>query len=211
MVPQQAPAAQPIAAAQPAGVPAGFAAGGIAQQLAAMGFEGLDMGFGAFPIVKLQDQTFSTSDGDVLGNTFVCVMHQTRRKFLFKCDDSNDSDEMVYSYDKQTTTTGKSIEDVKAEWAAKGFVAPVWKEYTDVTAQLVDLPNREMGGVVVLSVPHTSNSRLSGYMTTLLVKGRQPNQVITQVYPGQRITSAKKPFYPWAFREYTTVQALLGG
>lgn len=211
-VQQIMPAQQPLQA--PAVPPVGgniiAAAGGISQALAAQGFEGLDMGFGSFPIVKLQDTTFSTSDGDTLGNTFCCVMHASRKKFLLKCEDSNDAEEFVYSYDKVHTTGNKLVEDVKKAWGEKGWVNPVWKEYADVTAQLVDLNNRELGGVVMLSIPYTSNSRLSGYITTLMVKGRQVNQVITQVYHGQKVTSGKFAFYPWAFKEYMLVSQMIG-
>jgi hypothetical protein len=185
--------------------------GGFQQALANEGFEGLDMGFGSFPVVRLQETTFSTSDGDSLGNTFVCVMHTSKKKYLLKCEDSNEAEEFVYSYDKITTTSGKKqIADVRAEWATKGWTNPVWKDYVDITAQLVDLEARELGTVVLLSIPQSSNSRLSGYLTTQLVKGRHISQVITQVYPGQKVTSGKFPFHPWAFKEYLLVNDLIG-
>jgi len=206
---QTAPATQPPGAAGPAGsLIAG--PGGIAQALVNEGFEGLEMGFGSFPVVRLQESTFSTSDGDNLGNTFVCILHGSRKKWLCKCEDSNDAEEFIYSYDQVNTTGNRLVTDVLSEWAAKGWTSPVWKQYTDVTAQMVDLTNRELGGVVILSIPHTSNSRLSGYITTLCVKGRHSNQVITQVYPGQRVTSGKFPFHPWAFKEYALVKDIIG-
>jgi hypothetical protein len=186
-------------------------AGGFQQALANEGFEGLDMGFGSFPVVRLQETTFSTSDGDSLGQTFVCVMHTSKKKFLLKCEDSNEAEEFVYSYDKITTTSGqKQIADVMSEWAAKGWTKPIWKDYVDITSQLVDLQTRELGTVVLLSIPHTSNSRLSGYLTTQLVKQRHISQVITQIYPGQKVTSGKFPFHPWAFKEYCLVKDLIG-
>ena len=170
------------------------------------GFEDMEIGFGSFPIVTLKETTFNTSDGDNLGTTFACVMHHRRKKMLFKCRDDNDAEEMVYSYDGVNTSGGKPLAGIFAEWAAKGWTEPFPKEYSEVTAQLVDLTKGELGNVVLLSIPKSSNARLIGYRTTVRLKGMQLNEVITQIYPGQRVTSgAKKPFYPWAFKEHNKV------
>lgn len=172
------------------------------------GFEDMEIGFGSFPIVTLKETTFNTSDGDTLGQTFVCIMHHRRKKLFYKCRDDNDAEEMFYSYDGVTTATGKVVAEIIAEWAAKGWTQPLQKEYSEVTAQLVDLQKKELGNVVLLSIPNNSNPRLAGYRTTVVLKGLKLNQVITQIYPGQRVTSGKKPFYPWAFKEYERVANL---
>ena len=173
------------------------------EELAEDGFEGLDIGFGSFPMVRLQGQEFSTNEDEVLGNTFLCVIHASKVKWLYKAEDNNTTDEFVYSFDKEFTTNGKPIEEVTAEWAAQGKTAPVWKKYLDVTAQLVDPNTKELGRLVILSVPNNSVPRLTGYITTLkLGSGCAPNQMITQVYPGQKVTNAVKPFHPWAFKAY---------
>jgi hypothetical protein len=183
----------------------------VLKELEEDGFEGLDIGFGSFSTVRLQDQTFSTNDGETLGNTFLCVIHASKTKFLYKAADSNECDDFAYSYDKVTTVTGnKSIDELTAEWAAKGYHNPVWKKYLDVTAQLVDPNTRELGNLVILSIPNSSVPRLSGYITTLKIgQGKSVSSVVTQVYPGQKVTSSKKPFYPWAFKAYSTVQGFL--
>ena len=80
----EAPAAQSL---MPAGTQQ--AAGGVLRELEAQGFEGLDIGFGSFPMVRLQDQTFSTNEGDTLGNTFLCIIHGSRTKWLYKAEDNN--------------------------------------------------------------------------------------------------------------------------
>ena len=78
-------------------MPAGTAAvgGKVLEELASDGFEGLDIGFGSFPIVRLQGNTFTTNDEDTLGETFLCIMHATRTKWLYKAEDSNECDEFV--------------------------------------------------------------------------------------------------------------------
>jgi hypothetical protein len=190
-------------------MPAGTSAAGdrVLGELADEGFEGLDIGFGSFPIVRLTDKNFSTNDGDSLGETFLCIMHATRTKWLYKAEDSNECDEFVYSYDQETTTSGnKTIDEVTAEWAAQGYDNPVWKKYLDITAQRVDYNTKQIGEVVILSVPKTSVARLTGYITTLKLGRRMsPSEVVTQVYAGQKVTAAKKPFYPWAFKAYADV------
>lgn len=182
------------------------ATGGILGGLQEEGFDGLEMGFGAFPTVKLQGETFSTSEEESLGNTFACVIHGSRKKYFLKCKDSQDAEEFVYTYDKQVTSGGKPIADILQAWAEKGWTKPVWKEYLDVTAQIVEIQSRSLGKVVLLSIPKTSNARLTGYLTTLKVgQGLSPSEVITQIYPGQKITSVKFPFHPWAFKQYIKV------
>lgn len=203
--PPPAPAPQQTTAmATPPGTATG--AGRIISDLAEAGFEGLDVGFGTFPIVRLQDQTFSTNEEEVLGHEFWCCIHGSRVKWLLKKEDNNTTSDFVYSHDQVTTTTGQSIEEVMAEWRAAGFDAPVWKKYLDITAQRYDANSRTLGQIVILSVPSNSVPRLTGYLTTLKVgHGLMPNQVITHVHLGPRVTQAVKPFYPWAFKMYAPV------
>ena len=205
------PPAQPQYQATTAMVPAQEAGmlgqtGNIMQELEAAGFEGLRIGIGAFPFVKLQGETFTTSEGESLGQTFVCVIHTSKSKKFYKCRDDQNAEEFFYTYDDVMTTANKQVQDILADWANRGWTQPVVKNYLDVTAQLVDLNTRELGGMVLLSVPDTSNPRFSGYITTLAATHRcMPNQVVTQIYPGQKVTSVKFPFHPWAFRYYAKV------
>jgi len=217
------PPAPPAAAAPPAvaekppvpsgmqHMPAGTAAAGgkVLQELAEEGFEGLDIGFGSFPVVRLQDTNFSTNDDEALGSEFYCVIHASRTKWLLKAEDDNKCNEFVYSHDQEFTTSGKAISEVLAEWKAKGYDSPVWKKYLDVTAQRFNKDDRTIGDVVILSIPNNSVNRLTGYLTTVkLGKGLAPSAVVTHVHLGQKVTNAVKPFYPWAFKLYAPLSQL---
>lgn len=200
---QQDPAPATTAAVP---APAGVNTSNISKALVEAGFEGLELGFGAFPMVTLQNTEFSTSDGISLGHEFFAVIHSSRKKYLLKANRGRDEEEFTYSYDKITTIGGKSVDEVKQEWLRSGYESPEWKEYLDVTAQLIDIQKRTIDQMVLLSIPHSSNARLSGYITTILTSGTSPADVVTHVHLGQQVTAAKKPFYPWAFKKY----ALLG-
>ena len=135
----------------------GVSSGDVVQQLEQAGFIGLELGFGSFPTVRLQGESFSTSDGGSLGQTFACIIHSARPKYLLKCADVQNADEFVYSYDRKTTTGGKSIDQLVNIWKEKGWDSPVWKDYLDVTAQLVGVEQRELGEVVMLSIPNSGD------------------------------------------------------
>ena len=183
----------------------------VTRQLAESGFDGLDLGsgFGAFPNVVLKDDVFSTTDGDKLGETFACIIHSSRPKWIVKSSDQKDA-EFKYTYDKETDTQGRPLSKIYKIWRAQGLMdgEPVFRSYLDVTAQLVDVSRKELGSVVLLQIPQTSIERLKGYLTNLMVQGLKPSGVITQVYLGQKVTSVKHPFWPWAFKKYSTPEAL---
>ena len=222
--PVQEERAAPIAQAQPMMAPAvapampsitqvaptqggNIVSRGSLAQLAEMGYEGLNIGFGSFPVVVLKEDRFSTSDGDQLGNTFPCVIHGTRKKMICKSSDSQ-SAEFKYSYDGVNDVSGRPLQATYDIWRAQGIMTgePIVKDYLDVTAQLFVTQSKELGAVVLLSVPQTSIARLSGYLTALIVaEGLQPNQVITQVYAAPKVTGVKYPFHPWGFRKWLTL------
>jgi len=218
--PYVAPAAHPVASVQAQTVPSTSpmgqmtspaAAGNVNQVLANMGFEGLElgMGFGAFPTVVLKDDVFITSDGDKLGSTFACVIHTSKPKWIVKSSSANDA-EFKYTKDKVNDTSGRPLETIFKIWKAQGLLTgdPIWKPYLDVTAQLVDVNKKEMGQVVILQVPETSIERFKGYLTMLAIEGVVPASVITQVYLGQKVTSTKFPFWPWAYKKWALVSQL---
>lgn len=179
--------------------------------LAQMGFEGLEngSGFGAFPTVTLKDDMFSTSDGEKLNQTFACIIHGSKAKYIVKA--SNDKDaEFKYTPDKVNDSSGRPLAVTFNIWRAQGKMPgePIFKAYLDATAQLFDVTSREMGPVVLLQIPETSIERFKGYLQTLLISGTAPSSVITQVYLGNKVTSVKHPFWPWAFKKWGTLASM---
>lgn len=184
---------------------------GPMRSLQEMGFDGLDLGagFGAFPSVTLKDDRFKTSDGEDLGSGFFCVIHSSKPKWIVKSSEDNDA-EFVYTNDKQTTSNGRPLNAIYRMWRAQGMLTgePVFKAYLDVMAQLIDLQTKQAQGIVLLQIPQTSIERFKGHLSSLLVQGLKPAEVITQVGLGAKITSVRHPFWPWAFRRYADVKGL---
>jgi hypothetical protein len=176
-----------------------------------MGFEGLELGsgFGAFATVTLKDDNFSTTDGDKLGQTFACVIHDSKPKWVVKSSDGRDA-EFKYTTDRVHDTSGRPLETIFKIWRAQGLMQgdPIFKAYLDVTAQLVDVNKKELGQVVILQIPQTSIERLKGYLTNLALAGLSQHDVITQVYLGQKVTSTKHPFWPWALKKWGLLSQL---
>ena len=205
--------ASPVGGSMPAPSPMGQVVGGsVTGSLAEMGFDGLDLGsnFGAFASVTLKDDRYKTTDGDDLGPTFACVIHDSKAKWIVKSSNDKEAD-FKYTTDKVHDTSGTPLEVSFNAWRQKGIMPgePVWKPYLDVTAQLFDPVKKELGQVVLLQIPETSIARLKGYITTCALNGHHPNTVITQVYLGQKVTSVKHPFHPWAFKTWAKLSAFV--
>lgn len=171
--------------------------GPLAMQPAeADGFDGLDnaIGFGSFPIVKLDKDKFVGIGKDEL-DEFTCVLMQGREKYVFKADD----DHLVYSYDCITGTDGRSLDAHFGEWRDEGVTNEISRSrYFECVAQLVD--TARAGELVLLSVAPASVARLAGYRAVLKAKGLKMQDVATKCCKGQKITvGGNKTFYPWEF------------
>ena len=181
-------------------VAAAASGGNAAAQLANDGFDGLDMGFGAFPMVALQNTgDFTSSGGWELGTEFDCVVMSSKNKYICKTKGTTEDDEdFFYSYDKVVTTTGEPFETKTEEWKEKGW-GYEWKDYLEVSGQI---HGGDHGGeLILLSIPKTSIARFSGYLASIKLKhGCSPSEVITRIYRGDKVTKSKYPFFPWAFK-----------
>jgi hypothetical protein len=204
------PAAAPSlpAVPPPASVPTASQAtstGNTIQALEEAGFKGLSLRFGAYPIVTLQnDGMFQTSEGAVLGTEFYAVFIGSQPKWIVKNGQSGDNEQFEYTFDKQTTTNGRDLNDILETWESYGWT-PEWREYLDVAAQIVG--GQLDGQMVMLSVPQTSIPRISGYMVTVGMKhNAAPSEVVTKISRGEKITRVKYPFYPWSFSFYSMRQ-----
>lgn len=181
----------------------------VVEQMAADGMEGMDLGFGAFPVIKLATEgKFESQEFGMLGDSFDCVIMQSRNKFICKngLPDTDKEADFFYSYYSptknshlpQVTANGdKPIEDILTEWKLKGW-KPEWKTYLEVVATMYG--GDHDGQIVTLQIPPKSITRFSGYTVTARAKtGLRQDQFVTRVKVGKKVTTAVKPFYPWAF------------
>ncbi|MGD2065576.1 MAG: hypothetical protein PVI43_00215 [Candidatus Bathyarchaeota archaeon] len=179
--------------------------GKFENRMAEKGFEGLDMGFYSFTVIKLGPEgVFQKADDDEeLGKELVCQILQSRPKWAYGV--KHDQDKNEFSYDRETNPKGENIDDIIAEWKAEDPDAEITeKQYLDVTARILggdtDEANELEGEVVILSVAPTSVQKFTGYIGKLDFNGKNITQVETVVYVGKKVTKAVKPFYPWAFK-----------
>jgi hypothetical protein len=167
-----------------------------------MGFEGLDFdGFGAFPMVSLKQGTFSCSDGWTLPDPFYAVLMSSKKKWIYKngLPDRDPETKFFYTYDQETTISGEAVEDVLAEWRAKGW-KPVMKPYLDVAMRLVG--GEHDGKVVALSVPKTSIGRVSAHWANMMASGKPIDQIITKIGKAALVKSKGFEFTPISFEIY---------
>jgi hypothetical protein len=204
---QAAPAPAPVAVANPpTQLPATRTQGatslttsGVQGDLANQGFDGLDFGFGSFPVITLQnDGTFQSSEGGSLGTDFYCCVLGSTPKWIYKNDQKGPAEDFFYTFDRQFSVQGESIEDILAGWVQKGWKHEI-KKYLDVQAQLVS-QDEDNGTLVLLSIPPTSISKFSGYLATVTGRhNKQVQSVVTHIKLGEKVTKVKYPFHPWAF------------
>ena len=226
------PAAEPVAAAeQPAASaaeektttvatssapkpPAAVALGSsnVLQDLSQDGFEGLKLGFGAFPGIVLPSEGRFKVNGEekFLGESFTGVIQGTKAKWIVKVDTTDkDKEKYVYTYSdprdpNSLTTGGTKVVDFIADQEAAGLRCKV-KDYVDVLFELAEVEDKSgalaAGDLVMLSIPDTSIKRLSGYMVQLGMKKKGPRDVVTRVSVGAKVTSVANAYYPWSFKE----------
>jgi hypothetical protein len=164
------------------------------------GFAGLEFDtYGVFPIIKLDDGEFQTSEGDSLGGEFYCTMLRSRPKFLYRTNLPRDDNrnEVAYSYDNVTAANGTPLDVIFADWRSKGFEPdPKVTRYVEVTAKM-----EPDGRLVLLSIPQASIANLSSYWAQLRFRNKSVTEVVTKVFKGKKIERVKNPFTPWAFCE----------
>lgn len=185
----------------------------LSTQQAASGdaFDGLagEIGFGSFPIMKLQEGVF------IVGNKELqeCegIMMGARKKWLVKARKGEEGEKipLVYTYDGVKTADGTDITEITAKWLADG-ATPAGKKaivskYYELQLQIIDEEGKLGPGlheqIVLCSLPPASISRGAGYLKSLQLKGLRPEQVLTKVCKGDRITRPDgKTFSPWDFK-----------
>ena len=103
------------------------------------GFEDLEAGYGAFPMVKLDGGDVYRIDGEILGTEFQVRMIRVRYIFLWKGRDPRDDGipRLVWSYDNLTTTREENLSDILRVWRAEGD-EPIPRKYAEVMAEIQD-------------------------------------------------------------------------
>lgn len=163
-----------------------------------------DIGFGSFPIIKLDGNVLSCESGEF--DHLVVRAIRAQSKYLIKARTSNeDGVPFVYSYDNVIGLDGRSISDHCREWVEDGEMQagsdPVISEYRELIVEVVSGADELTGEIVILNVSPGSRARLAGYNASLKLRGKDITQVHTLVKAGPKLSKGKNSWYPWSFSE----------
>lgn len=163
-----------------------------------------DVGYGSFPMVKLDKDTLVTSDGDEF-KSLDAVLIRMSRKTLVKARPGQDDDiPFFYTYNNTTALDGRSVSDYLREWRESGEMEdgaePVKSEYLEVLGEVHGTGTDLDGEFVIFNVAPASRRKLAGYKMKLQARGLALNKVLTRVAAGAKVTKGKNTFHPWDFK-----------
>lgn len=168
------------------------------------GFAEVDLGFGAFPMITLPGEGVFMLDDEDIGKEVNGQIMGSRLKFVYR--NSDDEDTVEFSYDepkkvpeeKRVNAAGHDLKPILDQWRAEGADVEM-KTYLECPFMITEGDHE--GEMAMLSIAPASVQKFEGYRVQLNFRGKSVKDVVTTVYVGAKVTKAKKPFYPWAFKE----------
>lgn len=209
---QGAASEQAVAVNQTAAAPATTSAKSLGQAAQAMADAGFDVGdtdFTSFPNIVLKDGEFQISGINRVFDAkkgFDGVITRSKRKHAMRVGNDDDAEvafaDNVAEFNDPNTEAGKKVQ----EWRNQGL-QPELKEYTEAYVLVTAIYDDEhdmsdlVGSLVIAQISPQSRGRFAGYTQTQYQKGNgMPDCYTTHFHRGEKVTSAKFPFYPWDFR-----------
>lgn len=187
---------------------AGSAMAAFENEMAAQGFEGMQLTGMSFDRVKLHEAQFLLGSEEVkLGEAIKVQIMSTRKIYVVRQFSGNGA-EMFYSYDPagKFKTDGSSAEETLAEWREDGYGTPEApleiKTYIEGMAMLVGRDDEYEQHMISLSIPPASRDRLAGAFAV----GRQrfkctdPANLVIECKVGAKVGSGEEAFRPWIFK-----------
>lgn len=182
-------------------------------EMAAEGYEGMNLTGMSFDRVKLHEAQFLLGSEDVkLGESIQVRIMSTRSIYVVRQHDGQKA-EMFYSYDPagKFKTDGSSAKDVLDEWLEEGYgdaENPLQiKQYIEGMAQLVNRTDEYDQHMVSLSIPPASRDRLAGAFAV----GKQrfkchPGDLVIECKVGNKVGTGDEAFRPWVFKAHSVAQ-----
>lgn len=198
-LPAAAPAATVPAAAAPSNLPIEM------PDLAGVDFSDLDLGYGSFPTIKLDNGIFTDTDGNNLGREFTCVLtSRVETQYIYRALSQtpqgpkvlNNKVDLAFTFDHQTTTRGVDLGTWQAERIAEGKTIEI---ATQKQALVVMVGGEFDQSFRILQIPQQSIPRLDGHRAVLRAY-RKEGKAITTVLVGAPIKNAFGSFTPWQFK-----------
>lgn len=186
----------------------------FAENAAAQGMDGLELGYGSFPNIKLDDGEFIDGDGNNYPSPFYFTPISSKGVYAYSQKNEDDSD-VFFSYDGVTTTKGESVAALCAEWVEDGYTVErdtrlevnclIQEQVTEANEEGVETPTGEFveGEMVMLSLPPTARKKYSGKwaMAERLYKnaGKGLDEMIMKAEIGKSVKVGTRSFRPWMF------------
>lgn len=175
----------------------------FSSRMSDQGYDGMELGFGAFPIIKLANEgSFIDSDETDHGKGFACQLLSTRPSYLYKQQDNNDSP-VAYSYDginlTNTTEQGSStVEELRAEWVLDRWTLER-KEY--IEGVIVMKGDSEFADeMFLISIAPNSRRKIAGVLAGAEYRGEKISEVTLQCSVGAKRKHGSNTYFPWAFK-----------
>jgi len=179
----------------------------FSQEMAAQGFEGLNLTGMSFDRVKLDEGKFLLGSEEVDLNTSIKVNILSTRNIYIVRQYAGEGAELFYSYDKhgKTMTDGSSAQETLDSWLEDGYGTPEAhldiKEYIEAMAQLKDREDEYDEHMISLSIPPASKDRLAGAFAVGVRKFNcAPGELIIECTVGKKVGTGEKAFRPWNFK-----------
>lgn len=185
----------------------------FAKDMAAQGFEGLNLTGMSFDRVKLSEGTFQLGSEETdVGNSLDVNILSTREIYIVRQFPGNDA-KMFYSYDKNGLfhTDGTSAQETLDEWKEDGYGTETdpleIKIYIEAMTQLKNREDEFDEHMVSLSIPPASKDRLAGAIAVGVRKFNcAPGELILNCTVGKKIGQGEKAFRPWNFKAIGKVE-----
>lgn len=184
-------------------------------EMAAEGFEGMELTGMSFDRLKMHEGKFQlgSEETDIGEVIFVQIM-STRSIYVVRQHDGQKA-EMFYSYDPKgrTLSDGTSSHELLEKWKEDGYgvddESPLQiKGYIEGMAQLVNRDDEYDHHMVSLSIPPASKSRLAGAFAVGRQRfGAKPADLVIKCTVGKKIGTGDEAFRPWVFNAHSIVGA----
>lgn len=167
------------------------------------GQEGLEMGYGVFPVISLDKGEFKVGDMDVGDDDFEGVPLMSKPKYAYRQTNvpEKEAEVLFADSDRAHLEEGGAVAERLAEWRVK-FPESSFdiKKYQDVFLYLTRFPGNPVleGQLVQLSVAPTSVKVYTRACLTAKGKGRSPHETVFKIGVGDKIRG-EFDYYPWSF------------
>ena len=164
-----------------------------------------DIGFGAIPLISLDDEVFKLAGQDTgFAKEFnFRVMDMARKKICYRAAPVvNNSADVKFSYDQHVFTDGSLVQDFVNKTNTDPRKVLEIREYLEIPVQVDDPTCALNGKLCILSLAPQSIGRFVVFMAALGAAGvtkQTLGQVLIKASVGPKVTKAVQAFNPWEF------------